>query len=73
MRTEHSARVIIDRLKSQAAVMLARIEDDDPELALYAVVEAFIAVRMDAQQEIFEAVRDAFRPVREASGSERVQ
>jgi hypothetical protein len=64
MRAEHSARVIIDRLKSQAAVMLARIEDDDPELALYAVVEAFITVRQEAQTEIFEAFRDAFRPER---------
>ena len=54
---QRHAHRILDRLKAQATQLLVTIApEDDPELAILAIVEAFIAVRAEAQSEKFEEV-----------------
>ena len=54
---QRHAHRILDRLKAQATQVLVTIApEDDPELAILTIVEAFIAVRADAQRETFDEV-----------------
>ena len=55
---------LLERLKNRARVVLATLDTDaDRELQVLTVVEAFIVVRRDAQDEIFAALDAAHRRV----------
>lgn len=65
MRPDPKARAaqILDRLKAHAAMVLGTIEDEDPDLAVLTLVEMFIVVRVEAQQELFDAVLAAHEQI----------
>ena len=58
MRPDPKARAaqILDRLKAHAAMVLGIIADEDSDLAVLTLVETFLVIRVEAQQELLDAV-----------------